>query len=204
MNFALETLGPLLVEEIRLWGGVRKEVQSIKSELESLRSFLKDADARAAVEELEGGDEESVRTWVKKLRDEAYRIEDVIDEYTLMVAKLPHGSGLVGVLHRISRFIKKLKLRRGVATEIQDIKSALADIKRRGESYRFRSIDEPSSSGTRNVIPHDSRVRSFFVEDDEVVGIESIKDKLIDLMGNDETPLELSSTNHFFCILSQR
>ncbi|KAK9209950.1 hypothetical protein WN944_002319 [Citrus x changshan-huyou] len=184
VNFAIETLGPLLVEEIRLWGGVKKEVQSIKSELESLRSFLKDEDARAAVEELEGGGEESVRTWVKQLRDEAYRIEDVIDEYTLMVAKLPHGSGLVGVLHRISGSIKKLKLRRGVATEIQDIKSALADIKRRGESYRFRSIDEPSSSGTRNVIPHDSRVRSFFVEDDEVVGIESIKDKLIDLMVN--------------------
>ncbi|KAK9209948.1 hypothetical protein WN944_002317 [Citrus x changshan-huyou] len=184
VNFAIETLGPLLVEEIRLWGGVRKEVQSIKSELESLRSFLKDADARAAVEELEGGGEESVKTWVKQLRDEAYRIEDVIDEYTLMVAKLPHGSGLVGVLHRISRFIKKLKLRRGVATEIQEIKSALAAIKRRGESYRFRSIDEPSSSGTRNVIPHDSRVRSFFVEDDEVVGIESIKDKLIDSMVN--------------------
>ncbi|KAH9804396.1 NB-ARC domain-containing protein [Citrus sinensis] len=39
-------------------------------------------------------------------------------------------------------------------------------------------------SGTRNVIPHDSRVRSFFVEDDEVVGIESIKRKLIDLMVN--------------------
>ncbi|ESR65929.1 hypothetical protein CICLE_v10010746mg, partial [Citrus x clementina] len=184
VNFAIETLGPLLVEEIRLWGGVKKEVQSIKSELESLRSFLKDADTRAAVEELEGGGEESVRTWVKQLRDEAYRIEDVIDEYTFMVAKLPHGSGLVGVLHRISRSIKKLKLRRGVATEIQDIKSALADIKRRGESYRFRSIDEPSSSGTRNVIPHDSRVRSFFVEDDEVVGIESIKRKLIDLMVN--------------------
>ncbi|KAH9652482.1 NB-ARC domain-containing protein [Citrus sinensis] len=182
VNFAIETLGPLLVEEIRLWGGVRKEVQSIKSELESLRSVLKDADARAAVEELEGGGEESIRTWVKQLRDEAYRIEDLIDEYTLMVVKLPHGRGLVGVLHRISRFIKKLKLRRGVATEIQDIKSALADIKRRGESYRFRSIDEPSSSGTRYVIPHDSRVRSFFVEDDEVVGIESIKDKLIDLM----------------------
>ncbi|XP_052290099.1 disease resistance protein RPM1-like [Citrus sinensis] len=184
VNFAIETLGPLLVEKIKLWGGVRKEVQSIKTEMESLRSFLKDADARAAVEELEGGGEESVRTWVKQLRDEAYRIEDVIDEYTLMVAKLPHGRGLVGVLRRISRFIKKLKLRRGVATEIQDIKSALADIKRRGESYRFRSIDEPSSSGTRNVIPHDSRVRSFFVEDDEVVGIESIKDKLIDLMVN--------------------
>ncbi|GAY47804.1 hypothetical protein CUMW_107160 [Citrus unshiu] len=184
VNFAIETLGPLLVEEIRLWGGVKKEVQSIKSELESLGSFLKDADARAAVEELEGGGEESVRTWVKQLRDEAYRIEDVIHEYTLMVAKLPHGSGLVSVLHRISRFIKKLKLRRGVATEIQDIKSALADIKGRGERYRFRSIDEPSSSGTRNVIPHDSRVRSFFVEDDEVVGIESIKRKLIDLMVN--------------------
>ena len=184
MNFALETLGPLLVEEIRLLGGVRKEVQSIKSELESLRSFLKDADARAAVEELEGGGEESVRTWVKQLRDEAYRIEDFIDEYALMVAKLPHESGLVGVLHRISRFIKKLRRRRGVAAEIQDIESALADIKRRGESYRFRSIDEPSRSGTRNVIPHDSRVRSFFVEDDEVVGIESIKDKLIDLMLN--------------------
>ncbi|KAJ0095652.1 hypothetical protein Patl1_15091 [Pistacia atlantica] len=51
VNFAIETLGSLLVQETKLLRSVKKEVESIKRELEIIRSFLRDADTRAAAEE---------------------------------------------------------------------------------------------------------------------------------------------------------
>ncbi|KAJ0101507.1 hypothetical protein Patl1_03809 [Pistacia atlantica] len=70
VEIVTETLSSLLVEEIKLSGRVKQDVESIKRELESIRSFLKDADARAAVEE--GGEgNEGVLTWVKQVREEA-------------------------------------------------------------------------------------------------------------------------------------
>ncbi|XP_044473934.1 disease resistance protein RPM1-like [Mangifera indica] len=172
----IQMLIPLLGQEIDLLGSAKRGVEDIKRELESIRSLLKDADKRAAQEEEDGGagSNECVKTWVKQLREEAFRIEDTIDEYIMNVAR---GRGLIGYIH-------KAKHRRKIATEIQDIKLSLSKIKRRGEFYNFRYIDQGSGSGGRNVIPHDSRVSSFFIEDVEVVGIESTIEELTDLLVN--------------------
>ncbi|KAJ0101662.1 hypothetical protein Patl1_03738 [Pistacia atlantica] len=51
VKLAIETLASLLVQETKLLRSVKKEVESIKRELEFIRSFLRDADARAAAEE---------------------------------------------------------------------------------------------------------------------------------------------------------
>ncbi|KAJ0101987.1 hypothetical protein Patl1_03855 [Pistacia atlantica] len=91
-------------------------------------------------------------------------------------ARLPHGRGLIGYIHKACYFIKILKLRHGIATDIKDIKLSLADIRRRAGDYNFKCIDQG------DVIPHDSRVGSFFIPDAEVVGIESTIDQLIDLL----------------------
>ncbi|XP_031253817.1 disease resistance protein RPM1-like [Pistacia vera] len=181
VNSVLQILSPLLVQEIKLLGNAKQGVEDIKRELESIRSLLKDADAKATQEaETEGN--EGVKTWVKQLREQAFRIEDAIDEYTMKTARLPHGRGFVAYIHKACYFIKILKLRHGIASEIKDIKLSLAEIQRRVASYNFRYIDQGSGNGGRNVIPHDSRVDSFFIEDAEVVGIESTQGKLISLL----------------------
>ncbi|KAJ0103092.1 hypothetical protein Patl1_03843 [Pistacia atlantica] len=56
VNLAIETLGSLLVQETKQLRSVNKEVESIKKELEFIRSFLRDADTRAAAEEEGGSD----------------------------------------------------------------------------------------------------------------------------------------------------
>ncbi|XP_031264025.1 disease resistance protein RPM1-like [Pistacia vera] len=177
----IQILSSLLVQEIKLLGNAKQGVEDIKRELESIRSLLKDADTRAA-QEGETGSSEGVKTWVKQLREEAFRIEDAIDEYTMTAARLPHGRSLLGYIHKSCYLIKIVKLRHEFTTEIKDIKLSLAEIRRRGEIYSFRYIDQGSGSAGTNVIPHDSRVDSFFIEDAEVVGIESTKEKLISLL----------------------
>ena len=58
----INRLLPLLTQEAKLLGGIHGEVANIKDELESIRSFLKDADAKAAAEQ---DIDDGVKTWVK-------------------------------------------------------------------------------------------------------------------------------------------
>uniref|UniRef100_A0A2N9G1T7 NB-ARC domain-containing protein n=1 Tax=Fagus sylvatica TaxID=28930 RepID=A0A2N9G1T7_FAGSY len=78
----IDKLISILTQEAELLSGIDGEVADIKDELESIQSFLKDADARAAAEE---DMSEGVKTWVKQLREVALRIDVFIDEYLLQM-----------------------------------------------------------------------------------------------------------------------
>ncbi|GMY30895.1 disease resistance protein RPM1-like [Fagus crenata] len=177
VNLVKEYLVPLLVQEARLLKGIHEEVTSIKREMEMIQSFLKDADTKA-----EKDDTGSVaKTWVKQVREEAFHIEDVIDEYLLHFAKAPHRR------RRSFRFLQKvfhitinLKRRHVIASEIQGINTILEDIRKRGERYGFNAIEQGrSNSDSRSDTWHDPRMASLFIEEAEVVGIESHREKLI-------------------------
>ncbi|KAM3686214.1 hypothetical protein ACJW31_11G180800 [Castanea mollissima] len=58
----IDKLISLLSREATLLQDIHEEVADIKDELESVQSFLKDADARAAAEDISEG----VKTWVKQ------------------------------------------------------------------------------------------------------------------------------------------
>ncbi|GMP78528.1 hypothetical protein CsSME_00034442 [Camellia sinensis var. sinensis] len=115
----IQYLGPLLAGEVELLRGVRKEMVSIKAELERIHSFLKDAESRA-----ETGDE---------------------------------------------------------ASQIQDIKTTIREIKEGADRYGFSTStsSEHSSSNTKDNMWRDPRLASLFIGDDEVVGIKSPKYELI-------------------------
>uniref|UniRef100_A0A7N2LC51 Uncharacterized protein n=1 Tax=Quercus lobata TaxID=97700 RepID=A0A7N2LC51_QUELO len=143
----------LLSEEATLLQDIHEEVADIKDELESIRSFLKDADARATAEE---DISEGVKTWVKQVREGAFGIDVFMDEYLLHVAQHHHPHPL------------------------QKIKALLQKIKERSEKYGFQSTGLGSSSSARNVRWHDPRKDSLYLDDRDVVGIESPRDELID------------------------
>ncbi|XP_031265013.1 disease resistance protein RPM1-like [Pistacia vera] len=178
VNFAIQTLGSLLVQETKLLRSVKKEVESIKRELEFVRSFLRDADTRAAAEEEGESNGGVVSTWVKQVREEAYHFEDIIDEHILNEAKhhVHDGKGLTSFLRKMCCFVNELKVHHGISSEIKHIKSSLADIQRSAEYYKFKPIDQG------DVVSHDSRVSSLFIPGDELVGIESTGDQLIGLL----------------------
>ncbi|CAL5202272.1 unnamed protein product [Lathyrus oleraceus] len=152
VSFAIDHLLPLLREEANLLRGVHKDFVDIKDELESIQAFLKDADKKAA--SVEGDNiSKGVKTWVKQLREAAFRIEDIIDDY---------------LIH--------------AGSEIQDIKSSVRGIKERSERYGFqRSLEQGSSSSRRSRIAkwHDPRVAALYIEEADVVGFETQKDMLI-------------------------
>ncbi|TKY46662.1 Disease resistance protein RPM1 [Spatholobus suberectus] len=180
VSLALDKLLPLIRDEANLLRGIPKEFADIQKELESIQACLENADRRAAEE----GDNtnKGIKTWVKGLREASFRIEDVIDEYMIYVEQQPHDHGCPTSLRKVIHFIKTLKRRHQIASEIQQIKSFLRGIKQRSKDYHFQpSVEQgPSSYGGRQSVQwHDPRLRSRYLEEAEVVGIEGPRDELI-------------------------
>ncbi|KAI8027088.1 Disease resistance protein RPM1 [Camellia lanceoleosa] len=66
--------------EASLIGGVRDELNQLNHELTSMSSFLEDVDKTTVQTEGE-------KTWVANVRDLAYEVEDIIDEYMYYMNK---------------------------------------------------------------------------------------------------------------------
>ncbi|KAI5409152.1 hypothetical protein KIW84_054817, partial [Lathyrus oleraceus] len=180
VSLVIDQLLPLLREEVKLFRGIHKEFADIKDELESIQAFLKDADKKSATTE-------GVKTWVKQVREAAFRIEDIIDEYMIQVGQQPRDHGCASLLHKLKAIIS----RRRIASEIQDIKSYVRGIKERSERYGFqRSLEHGPSNSTeiRNSKWHHPRLAALYMEESEVVGFEEPRKRLIDWMvkGRDE------------------
>nr|XP_023918268.1 disease resistance protein RPM1-like [Quercus suber] len=146
--------------------------------MEMIQSFLKDADKRAEKEDTSN----VTKTWVKQVREEAYHIEDVIDEYILHFAEQPHDRRrFFRFLQKVFHFTINLKHRHVIASEIQDINKKLEDIRKSGERYGFNAIEHGrSNNDATSVTWHDPRVASLFIEEGEVVGIEAPRAELIE------------------------
>ncbi|XP_030928648.1 disease resistance protein RPM1-like [Quercus lobata] len=177
VSIVIEHVLPLLVQEVRLQKGFQSKVTSIKGQLEIIQSFLKDADIRAEKEDVSN----VVKAWVKQVREEAYQIEDVIDEYILHFAKQPFGKKQCFHFHQnFFQFAKKLKARYVIAYKIQDISNSLKEKREMAVSYHFNTIEQGGpSNNARSVTWHDPRMAALFIEEAEVVGIESHRNRLI-------------------------
>jgi disease resistance protein RPM1 len=178
VSLVVGQLIPLLREEAKLFRGIHKEFTYIKDELESIQAFLKDADKRA-----EGDNtSEGVKTWVKQVRELAFRIEDIIDDYLIKVVPQPRDHPrCVALLHKL----KTMTPRHQIAYEIQDIKSSVIEISERSKRYDFqRSFEQGSSNsrGGRNATWHDPRLAALYIEEAEVVGFEIPRKTLIEWM----------------------
>ncbi|KAM3743906.1 hypothetical protein ACB098_06G011400 [Castanea mollissima] len=178
VGIVIQHVLPLLVQEVRLQKGFESKVASIKGQLEIIQSFLKDADIRAERDEDMGN---VVKAWVEQVREEAFQIEDVIDEYILHFAKQPFGKKQCFHFHQdFFQFAKKLKARNVIASKIQDISNNLKEKREMAVSYHFNTIEQGGpSNNARSVTWHDPRMAALLIEEAEVVGIESHRDKLI-------------------------
>ena len=82
-----------------------------------------------------------------------------------------------------------------IASKIQDISKTLKERRQMATSYRFNTIEQGGpSNDARSVTWHDPRVASLFIEEAEVVGIESHRDKLISYLVEEQSNRIVIST----------
>ncbi|PNX84669.1 NBS-containing resistance-like protein, partial [Trifolium pratense] len=169
----------LLKKETNLLQGVHKDFSDIKDELESIQVFLKDADRRAADD---ADTNDGIRSWVKHLREASFRIEDVIDEYLRQIHRT-NPPGCRSLFCKIASLNKTLIPRHKIASEIQDIKLSIREIKERSDRYNFQTSHEQGSSSSRNSTGETENGRwrdlsALFIEETEIVGFEGPREEL--------------------------
>ncbi|KAF7132267.1 hypothetical protein RHSIM_Rhsim09G0032400 [Rhododendron simsii] len=143
VQVVVEKLATLLAEEAQFLGGVRRGVSELRDDLESMRSFLQDAESRTETEK-------AVETWVKQVRDVAHDTEDILDEFALRLS-LPSRPGrpngnFVLSLQRFFHCIRHLRTRHRLAGQIEDVKTKIKDISDRQNAFSFRRIENATSS----------------------------------------------------------
>ncbi|XP_071917510.1 disease resistance protein RPM1-like isoform X2 [Coffea arabica] len=191
LSFVLDQLSTFLREEGRLLGGLRQEVQFIMDELEQMRAFLREAEAK------EEDAQPTLQQWIKQVRDAAYDTEDILDEFVARFAR-HRATGFYGSVRRIFSSIKNLRARHRVASEIQSIKSRIKSISEAHQRYQSEyGISAPASnslSAVNTTTWRYSRDDALLVEEAKLVGIDQPKKRLIsELLEEDDHQLKVVS-----------
>ncbi|KAL7235110.1 hypothetical protein ACSBR1_018573 [Camellia fascicularis] len=169
-----------LENEASLIGGVRDELNQLKLEFASMRSFLEDADKTTVQTEGE-------KTWVANVRDLAYEVEDIIDEYMYYMNKQKVYGKFTRFLRQIVYAPKNLWVRHRIATKLQKINSMIKAIPERNRRYGVDRVGEASScSQDHQRQPPNLSESSLFFKDDDLVGIEDGKKQLLDWLVDKE------------------
>ncbi|KAL6339355.1 hypothetical protein AAG906_028087 [Vitis piasezkii] len=88
---------------------------------------------------------QGLKTWIQDLRETAYSIEDLIDEYLLHLANPSQRHRFIGFLCKI-------------ASKICDIQKRVVKLKETSSTYRFIRSVQPGSGGSSTSAPwHDPR-----------------------------------------------
>lgn len=175
MKLVLESLSSFLAQEAALAGGLGYELCEIKMELESINSFLVDADQRK-------DNNEVVRPWVNQVRDVAFDIEDIIDEF--MYRKDRHRRG--GIFKGFLYYPMEIMARHGFGNQIQQIKTRVQAISDRRNRYGLELIEKGTQSYNLGDRWLNQGETSLFEEDGDVVGLKEKLDLLVGWLAEEE------------------
>ncbi|KAM3681568.1 hypothetical protein ACJW31_12G006700 [Castanea mollissima] len=174
-----ENIISILSNEASLLWGARDAIEDIKDELISMRSFLADANRK-------GVGSEGERTWVANVRDMAYDVEDIIDNFMYHMNRQRIGGRSSWILHHTIYFPRNLWMRHQTATKIQKINGKIKGaIPERNQRYGIDHIEGTSSKDNQKRVVRHAESSLFFTED-ELVGIEKKRQSIMDWLMDGE------------------
>lgn len=178
----------MLENEASSLSGVRHEIDEIKLELNSMRSFLEDADNRAR-------DQSRAETdWVAGVREIAYQVEDIIDKYMYDMNKQQQwkGNKFASFLLKGIHFPKNLWMKYKLAKKLRDVNEKIKSIPERSQRYgvyqlegrdRIRSEGMVGGNYDLNWLKNESE-SCLFLKDDDLVGIKKAQSELLSWLIN--------------------
>lgn len=177
VNFLLEKLTIILMQRASLLGEGHGEIDEIRLELESMRSFLRDAERRKERSEL-------VEAWVRQVREVAYEIEDIVDEFLYHKERNGNGAVLKKFVQDIVNLPKNMMARHQISSKLQKLKAKVHEVSERSKRYGF---DEISEGRRKRTASNNWRELPVFSDDDEeLVGIEENTRVMLEWLEADE------------------
>ncbi|KAM1788763.1 hypothetical protein ACFX11_039004 [Malus domestica] len=171
-------IAAILENEASSIAAVRDEVDELKLELISMKSFLIDAEGKEPQTEGE-------KTWVTSVRDLTCDAEHVIDEFLYHIYDKQSATPFAKLLHRTIYFPKNLWHRHRIAKKLQKITKKIKAIPERNERYGVSTIEGTSSDSVPRWVKNKAE-SSLYILEDELIGIEDKKQRLMGLLMNGE------------------
>ncbi|XP_062014609.1 disease resistance protein RPM1-like [Rosa rugosa] len=172
-------LATILENEGTAIAGIRDEVDKIKEEFLSMKAFLVDAEANKAKTEGE-------KLWVARIRNLAYDVEDIIDEFMYHMYEKQSGGRLSRGLHKTIRAPCNLWFRHKIAKKLQKITEMIRAIPERNQRYSVGLVGGATTSEDIHKLLQSQAESSFFIREDELVGIKGKKQILIGWLMDEE------------------
>ncbi|KAM3197554.1 hypothetical protein ACQJBY_072936 [Aegilops geniculata] len=160
MSALLCKLSKLLEDEYARLKAVRRQIAFLRDELSSMNAVLK---TLADAEQLDPLKTE----WRDKVRELSYDVEDCIDDFADRVGD-DRGEELRTGLRGFFSKLRKLKARREIAGEIQQLKIRTVEASERRGRYDF--LEPAPSSGASSAV--DPRLPALYEDVDRLVGID--------------------------------
>ncbi|KAL4348177.1 hypothetical protein GQ457_17G000920 [Hibiscus cannabinus] len=178
--------GRLCIEnEASLLTEVGAEIDEIKLELNTMKAFLDDADRRSGVV----ASNETDNRWVANVRDIAYEVEDVVDEFMYYFNKKQLQQETTSTRNNNG----------GVAVKLQGINKRIKSTAERNQRYRVFCSESRQSNvqidgeNHRNNWMKNLSESALFLKDDDLVGIDKAQRELLGWLTNQELQRTVTS-----------
>ncbi|KAJ4887845.1 Disease resistance protein (NBS class) family [Raphanus sativus] len=167
LPFAVERLWNLLVQETGQFEGVEEQLEGLKNDVEKLRCFLKDAEAKKHASEM-------VRKTIKDIKEIVFDAEDIVETFLL---KKELGESSSSSVKRSTYVAIK---RRGLGSDMKTIRKRISDV-----------ILDMQNLGVQNVLVDDRYMQALEIreremrrtfsrdEEDHLVGLERNAERLV-------------------------
>ncbi|CAJ1975821.1 unnamed protein product [Sphenostylis stenocarpa] len=163
VNFVVQSLGQLLLEEAVFLYGVRVKVLQLQTELRMMRSYLQDADRRQ-------DESESLRSWISEIREAVYDSDDVIESYVLKEASRSTLPGVSNLIKRYASIISRLIEIHMVGSNVDDLIAKISSLTMSLENY---GIKHEKGEASNSIHGRQTLRRSYsHVIEEDIIGID--------------------------------
>ncbi|RWR91871.1 putative disease resistance protein RGA3 [Cinnamomum micranthum f. kanehirae] len=176
-----DTLTPNFLQSLGfLFGGVEGEAHKLKETLSRIQALLNDAEARQIKDE-------SVRLWLRELKDAAYDAEDIVDEVEYQVLLRPKIEGAQMQTRKrkltdsVSDFASSSSSNLKLGPRIKEIRERLEEIERRSNHLHLKAMLE-----SERLVPGKRHPTSSIIDESIVFGREADREKVVGLLTSDD------------------
>ncbi|KAH1262327.1 putative disease resistance protein [Glycine max] len=163
VNFIVQSLGDLLIQEGMFLYGVEDKVLQLQTKLRMMRSYLQVADRK------QDGNE-SLRNWISKIGEAAYDSDDVIESYALRGASRRNLTGVLSLIKRYALNINKFIETHKVGSHVDNVIARISSLTRSLETYDIRP-EEGEASNSMHGKQRSLSSYSHVIEDD-IIGVQ--------------------------------
>ena len=182
---ALGSLGPKLLQllhgEYKLQKGVRKQVESLSRELDSIYPFLHKV-SDVPWDQLD----EQVKLWAREVSEASYDMEDVLDTFLVRVdsgKNKADSSNLRLAMIKMGQLFSKAKARRDIAAKIMDITKRLEEVANNRQKYKLDEIMCKPLAATSTIDP---RLKAMYKEVTQLIGVDKSSDELMSMLNTSQ------------------